>query len=248
MKNNLGPISGPMDPNMVTSHQKGRIEQDQAEGVWEGRLERGIEPSYHSFAYDPNSPESVTYKRRMELLNSNEPAQEKGYVHIYAGDGKGKTTAATGLTLRAASRGWRILFIQFLKSGESAELDLLRALPNVNVVSGQTIQKFTFAMNDEEKKACNEEMQSRLDNAIAHANDYDLIVLDEALGALSTCMIDEDSLVNFLQNRPPTLEVVLTGRDPSERLIKHADYYSEVCMRKHPYETEGLQSRPGIEY
>lgn len=199
-------------------------------------------------AQEVEKAQALLVDRREARAKHTGLVQEKGYVHIYAGDGKGKTTAATGLSVRAASRGWRVLFVQFLKSGTSAELDVLRSLPNVQVVSGQKVPKFTFAMTDEEKILAHTEMQGRLERAIAEAKNYDLVVLDETLGAISAGMIEEDTVVEFLEHKPQATEVVLTGRNPSDRLVDLADYYSEVCMRKHPYETEGLTSREGIEY
>ncbi|MDO5016189.1 MAG: cob(I)yrinic acid a,c-diamide adenosyltransferase [Eubacteriales bacterium] len=187
-------------------------------------------------------------ERREKRQDQAGPVQERGRNHIYAGDGKGKTTAATGLAVRAASRGWRVLFIQFLKSGTSAELDVLRSLPNVDVISGQKINKFTFAMTPEELAETRQVMGDRLQLAIDEAKDYDLIVLDEALGAISAQVISEDLVADFMANKPQNLELVVTGRNPSERLVDLADYYSEVCMRKHPYETEGLNARAGVEF
>lgn len=176
------------------------------------------------------------------------PAQEKGYVQLYAGDGKGKTTASVGLAIRAAARGWRVLFTQFLKDGNSAELKILEAQPTVDVISGQAINKFSFAMTDQEKAKTKEEMEKRLADLMNKVEHYDLLVLDEAVNAVNCYLLDEDLLLQFLDQRPAHLEVVLTGRNPSDRLIDQADYYTEMCMRKHPYESEGLIARPGIEY
>lgn len=175
---------------------------------------------------------------------------EKGRIHIYAGDGKGKTTASVGLAVRASARGWKVLFVQFLKDGKSAELKVLRSLPTVTVLSGQKINKFTFAMTPEEKATAKAEMSERLKEAREKAEngEVDLLVLDEALGAIHAGVLSEESVLDFLDHKPYSLELVLTGRDPSQALIDRADYYSEVCMRKHPYETEGLNARPGVEF
>lgn len=175
-------------------------------------------------------------------------AQEKGYIHVYTGDGKGKTTASVGLTIRAAAREWRILFVQFLKSGKSAELKILRSLPNVEVISGQTVSKFTFMMTPEELATAKKEMEGRLDEAISRVGELDLLVLDEALGAVSAGVIPEEKLLAFMRAKPEHLELVLTGRNPSPEVVAASDYCSEVCMRKHPYETEQLKARPGVEF
>lgn len=175
-------------------------------------------------------------------------AQAKGYIHIYAGDGKGKTTASVGLAIRASARGWKVLFAQFLKSGNSAELKILGQQPGVEIITGQTIKKFTFAMTPEEFAQAKAETTGRLEDIVSRAEDFDLLVLDEALGAVATGLLPEDLVVDFMAHKPTHLELVITGRGPSPRMIELTDYYSEVCMRKHPYETEGLNARPGVEY
>ncbi|MDO5033750.1 MAG: cob(I)yrinic acid a,c-diamide adenosyltransferase [Eubacteriales bacterium] len=175
-------------------------------------------------------------------------AQDKGYIHLYAGDGKGKTTAAVGLAIRAAARGWKVLFAQFLKSGNSAELKILDQQAEVKILSGQQIKKFTFAMTPEELAIATAETTGRLEDIVSRADAFDLVVLDEALGAVGAGLLPADLLTDFMSQKPAHLELVVTGRDPSPRMIELSDYYSEVCMRKHPYETEGLNARPGVEY
>lgn len=171
-----------------------------------------------------------------------------GKVQMYAGDGKGKSTAACGQAVRAVGRGYKVRYCQFLKSGKSGELNILRELPGVEVRSGQSIVKFSFQMDDEEKAQTAKEMAQRLEDAFQNLEDVDLLVFDEALGAITVGFINEDRLIELIKNRPPYVEVVLTGRGPSQKLIDVADYYSEVVMRKHPYETEQLEARHGIEF
>ena len=105
-------------------------------------------------------------------------------------------------------------------------------------------------MTPEEKATAKAEMSERLKEAREKAEngEVDLLVLDEALGAIHAGVLSEESVLDFLDHKPYSLELVLTGRDPSQALIDRADYYSEVCMRKHPYETEGLNARPGVEF
>lgn len=181
---------------------------------------------------------------------------KEGRFHIYAGDGKGKTTASVGLSIRAAGRGWRVLFVQFLKSGNSGELTMMekiqdQGLGQIKLVTGQKINKFTFRQTPEELAITKEACQERLEEALraAKAGECDLLVLDEALGAIHAGVLDEKILTDFIAaNRPLTFELVVTGRDPSPALIELADYYSEVCARKHPYETIQLNARPGVEF
>ncbi len=174
--------------------------------------------------------------------------EKLGKLHLYAGDGKGKTTAAAGLAVRASGNGLKVLFVQFLKSGKSAELQQMEKL-GISVVSGQPFTKFVFQMNAEEKQESREFFEHRLEEVFNKAAaDYDLLVLDEVLGAISTEMVAEERLLELLQSKPGQLEVVVTGRDPSARLIAQSDYYTEMKMHKHPYESEGLGARAGIEY
>ena len=174
--------------------------------------------------------------------------EQLGLVHLYCGDGKGKTSAAVGLAVRARGSGLSVLFVQFLKSGHSAELEPLRRL-GVEVISGQPFQKFVFQMDEEEKSETRAFHGQRLADLIERSGKgLDLLILDEITGAIATGMIDEGQVVGFLRSKPDHLEVALTGRDPSAALLEAADYVSEVRMVKHPYETRGIQARPGIEY
>ncbi|MFA5586076.1 MAG: cob(I)yrinic acid a,c-diamide adenosyltransferase [Saccharofermentanales bacterium] len=171
-----------------------------------------------------------------------------GLIHLICGDGKGKTTAAAGLAVRARGSGLSVRFVQFLKGGTSAELGPLKDL-GIDVRSGQPSGKFVFQMDEQEKAMTRDFHQKRLADAFEDSKEgTDLLVLDEILGALATGMVDESDLLALLESKPANLEVVLTGRDPSGALLAKADYVSEVVMRKHPYETSRTPARPGIEY
>ena len=174
---------------------------------------------------------------------------ENGLTHIYCGDGKGKTTAAMGLIARACGCGRRVLLAQFLKDGSSGELHSLRSLPGFAEIPPQKIEKFTFQMNDAEKKETAEKCAQMLRAAreAAAAGSCDLLVLDECFGALSTGMLDEAELLDFVAHKPPELELVLTGRNPPVAFIQLADYVSEIQKIKHPYDA-GTPARRGIEY
>jgi cob(I)alamin adenosyltransferase len=180
--------------------------------------------------------------------NSNLIRKNLGLIHLYTGDGKGKTTAAVGLSVRAKAAGLRVLFVQFLKSGNSAELKALET-QGVEVISGQPSSKFVFQMDPDEKEITRVFHEKRLIDAFkATEAGVDLLVLDEILGAIATGMVTEVMLLDFLNNKPKHLEVVLTGRDPSENILEVSDYVSEVVMRKHPFESSGLSARKGIEF
>lgn len=171
-----------------------------------------------------------------------------GLVHIYCGDGKGKTTCSVGLTVRASGYGLNVLFMQFLKSGDSSELNVLRTLPNVEVVSTKPIKKFSFQMTPEEKETVRRENAEQLKAVIdvLEEKKINMLVIDECLGSIDAGLLDEDLVIEFLENKPELLEVVLTGRGPSDRMMDHANYVSKIDKVKHPYD-EGIPARKGIE-
>lgn len=173
----------------------------------------------------------------------------RGCVHIYCGDGKGKTSSAVGLAVRASGRGKKVLIVRFLKTEDSGEVEVLRKIPGITVTPCDRTFGFVFRMNEEQKREAGAYFQSRFETAVKTAveDGVDLLVLDEILASCNYGMVREDDVAEFLRNRPAEMEVVLTGRDPSDRLIALADYVSEIKMVKHPY-TQGLGAREGIEY
>ena len=170
----------------------------------------------------------------------------KGLNHIYCGDGKGKTTAAMGLAVRAAGNGLRVLILQFLKNGKTGELASLEQLENITVLRGKGGMKFTFKMNEEDKAETLRVHTENLQTVIEQAEGYDLVVLDEAIGACGCGLLDIQQLLRFLDSKPEKLEVVLTGRNPAQALLDRADYISEIKKIRHPYD-KGIPARKGIE-
>ncbi len=168
----------------------------------------------------------------------------RGLIHIYCGDGKGKSTAAMGLCVRAAGAGKRVVLAQFLKDGSSAERKPLQEL-GVCVIPCPAVKKFVFQMTPPEK--CSLQEQTLAMWADATSRNCDLLVLDELCGALSTGIMSEDTVLDFLKHKPEALEVAITGRDPSPALLAVADYISEIKKIKHPYD-QGIQARRGIEF
>ena len=171
-----------------------------------------------------------------------------GLVHIYCGDGKGKTTASVGLAVRCAGRGNKVLLVQFLKSRDSGELYSLARLPEIEVMRGKESKKFTFQMNAEEKHVLLLEHNKMFEQVLAKVSsgNYALLILDEVIGAINSGVFDEGKLLAFLKSKPADLEVVLTGRNPSAALVELADYVSEVRKVKHPMD-RGIMAREGIE-
>jgi len=170
-----------------------------------------------------------------------------GLVHLYIGDGKGKTTASVGLSVRAAGRDKKVVFAQFLKSDRTGELRSLETL-GVPVIRSCVHLGFTHQMDDAAKAACKAEQQKiwrRVQEAVQSGAVY-LLVLDEVLDAINVKMLDEQELRSFIENKPEGLEVVITGRNPSEWLKERADYFTEMKKIKHPY-NQGIKARIGIE-
>lgn len=173
----------------------------------------------------------------------------RGCIHIYCGDGKGKTSAAIGLAVRAAGRGKTVLVVRFLKTEDSGEVPVLRHIPGIVVTPCDKSFGFVFRMTDGQKAEAAKYFKDRFESACREAVEggYDVLVLDEIMAACNYGMVPEEAVIDFLKNKPENLEVVMTGRDPSEEFFKLADYVSDIRMKKHPF-TEGVEAREGIEY
>lgn len=169
-------------------------------------------------------------------------------IHIYCGDGKGKTTAALGLAVRCAGYGNKVLFVQFLKAWRTGELKSLELLPNIEVLRAKETPKFTFQMNAEEKAQVMQDHMVLFETVKNKcvSEKIDLLVLDEVVGACDRGVFNKEALVEFLKNKPQELEVVMTGRNPFAELVELADYVSEICKRKHPKD-KGIMARTGVE-
>ena len=167
-------------------------------------------------------------------------------IHLYCGDGKGKTTAAVGLAVRAAGSGMRVLFVQFFKSGKSSEVTALEKLGIVTAHPGVHYGRYK-SLDEERKAEVRDNYGELLNDVIAHAAEYDLIVLDEAVSTYGYAMIDREQLMEFLRQEGSRREIVLTGRDPLPELTDAADYVTEMKKVKHPFDG-GIAARQGIEY
>lgn len=170
-----------------------------------------------------------------------------GLVHIYCGDGKGKTTAAMGLALRMAGCGRRVLISQFFKNGSSSELKPLRGLENVSVMNCVTVPGRFVNLSDRQKQQARQDYSRFLASVLETAKDFDLLVLDEVISAYHHEAVDRDMLLSFLRRKPERLEVVITGRNPPPELLEPADYVTEMKKIKHPFD-KGIKARKGIEF
>ena len=146
-----------------------------------------------------------------------------GLLHLYYGDGKGKTTAAMGLALRALGSGKRVVIVQFLKGGQSGEIPLLEQLGAV-IYRGKAGQKFVFQMNEVEKAATRALQNKNL--AAALAQPCDMLVLDEAGSAWELDMVDKALLQQAVLHRPAGQECILTAHAAPAWMLDAADYFA----------------------
>ncbi|UKL13519.1 cob(I)yrinic acid a,c-diamide adenosyltransferase [Dissulfurimicrobium hydrothermale] len=175
----------------------------------------------------------------------NERSRERGYVHIYTGDGKGKTTAALGLTLRAVGAGWRVFWGQFLKEGEFSEIKAMRSFGGQVVVQQYGAGRFIRG------RPCEEDIKLARKGfdeikGIVRGGLYDMVVMDEINVAMHYGLIGFDEMKELLESRPSGVEIILTGRWADETLFKDADVVTEMRCIKHYYE-RGITARVGVE-
>jgi len=175
-------------------------------------------------------------------------SDEKGLILVYTGDGKGKTTAALGLALRGWGHGRRTLVLQFMKGPGNVygELHAAEKLPGFDIVQGG---RDSFVDAEDPAQEDRELARRTLDKARQALQDgeHDLVILDEVNVAVDFGLVDEDELLRVITARHPATDVVLTGRNASDRVQEVADLVSEVREIKHHYR-QGVQSRAGIEY
>lgn len=176
-------------------------------------------------------------------------SSEKGLIHIYCGDGKGKTTAALGLAIRAAGAGKRVHLVQLLKGNPTLELNSLALLPNITIDRPEKEFGFTFNMTDEQKAELTCIHNRLLTFAFDKMNcgDIDMLIIDEFFAAYNKNLLDRRFAEKILFEKSFACELVLTGREPDVKFIAAADYVSEIKCVKHPYE-KGVSARKGIEY
>lgn len=171
-----------------------------------------------------------------------------GLIHVYTGEGKGKTTAALGLALRAKSRGFKVLFAQFMKSSvRSSELQMLKKL-SICIKNFDSVSSPLFSPGTDRIKI-RENVMTALNHLkkIMASDDFDLIILDEFNCILSESLITDEEAMDFIARRPERLELVLTGRGATDRLVDLADYVTYMKSVKHPF-GKGLKARKGIEF
>jgi len=178
-------------------------------------------------------------------LNMDTENHQNGYIHIYTGNGKGKTTAAIGLAIRAAGAGKSIFIGQFVKGMHYSEHDALKRFPEITVkqygrdcfiVNQPTQDDITLAQRGFEEMS-----------EFVLKNMYDMVIFDEICIALYYNLIEITSLIELLKNKPSEMEIILTGRYAPNELLEIADLVTEMKEIKH-YFNNGIEARKGIEY
>ena len=169
----------------------------------------------------------------------------KSFIHVYTGEGKGKTTAALGLALRAVGAGLRVYIGQFIKEGKFSELKALEKLSRDITVEQFGKKRFVGKKIGEEDRQAAQDGLKRV-REIMHGSAYDLVVLDEINIVLHYGLIGESDVIDMLKNRNKKIEVVLTGRYAGKNIIDYADLVTEMRKIKHYYD-QGITARVGIE-
>jgi len=173
-------------------------------------------------------------------------AAYKGLIHVYTGDGKGKTTAAIGLGVRAVGAGLRVHMIQFMKGRRYSELDALERLPGFTVVQ---FGRDEFVSKKKPEQIDIDLAQKGLAHAqeVLHKNEYDVVILDEINVAVDYHLISLADVLELMKMKPDSMELILTGRYANPELVRQADLVSEMLEIKHPYQ-KGVPCRKGIDW
>lgn len=184
------------------------------------------------------------------LINPN--WEQHGYIQVYTGNGKGKTTASLGLAMRALGRCWKVLIIMFTKGGNDyGELNSFRELSpeisnNLKIVQAG-LDRIVYRENQNKEDAKEIKKGWELAKKVIQNHEYQLLILDEINIAIDLGILDENEVIEVLKNKPDEMEIVLTGRNAHPKIIEIAHLVSEIEPIKH-YWDKGIAARKGIEY
>lgn len=168
-------------------------------------------------------------------------------LHLYCGDGKGKTTAAFGLALRMAGAGKKILIAQFFKNGSSSEVTAICEIPGVTVYTEEKHFGRVANMSQSRREEAEIYYPQYFESVLERAAECDGVVLDEAVSALRHGFLIRERLFGWLEENKEEQEIVLTGRNPDEELLELADYVTEMKKIRHPHD-KGIMARKGVEF
>lgn len=170
-------------------------------------------------------------------------------IHVYCGDGKGKTTASVGLAIRMAGTGGKVVYSQFMKGNDSGEHNILGAISNITLLKNERNLGFTFQMNEEQKRELTKMHNEKLQRILKTLEEgcCDLLVMDELTYPYRDQHVDRNLVQTILKEYGQKIEICITGRNPHENLLDLADYVTEMKMIDHPYR-KGVPARKGIEF
>ena len=188
--------------------------------------------------------------KNADLINPS--WEQRGYIQIYTGNGKGKTTASLGLAMRALGRNWKVLLIMFTKGGDDyGELTSFRNLsPEIQnnlTIEQAGLSRIVYAHNRNEDDENEIKRGWEVAKKAILDNEYQLIILDEINIAIDLKILDIDEVVAVLKNKPKPMEIVLTGRNAHKKVIEIAHLVSKIEPVKHYWDT-GIEARKGIEF
>lgn len=190
-------------------------------------------------------------KHRSSLQKTEEKHMKKGLVEMYYGNGKGKSTAAFGLALRALGHGMKVFIYQFLKDGTSGEIEMLRKMDGVTYMENSVHSPFLFNLTPEQQEYYAELYRDEFEKVVSEIKSgrYDLCIIDEVIDAANLELIDKEALISLMDTKPYGTELVITGHPydkPMDCYREHADYVTFFNKEKHPFDN-GEGCREGIE-
>jgi cob(I)alamin adenosyltransferase len=174
----------------------------------------------------------------------------KGYVQIYTGNGKGKTTAAKGQGVRSAGSGLKVIMVQFLKGSDTGELHSLKKLePDFKIYRFERPRGFFWTLSDAEKLELKKDIDAGFEfcKNVMKNNECDLLIIDEIMGVLSNKLLTVEEVYEFIKSKPIEMELIMTGRNVPEEIANCANLITEMKDIKH-YFNEGVPARKGIEF
>lgn len=174
----------------------------------------------------------------------------QGLIQVYCGEGKGKTTAAIGQGIRAVGQNLKVIMVQFLKSSFSGEMEALKQLePEFKLFRFEKERDFFWNLTDTEKEDIKIEIENGINfvKKVLDTEECDVIILDEILGVLKNHLYPTEEFCKIIDDKPESIEMILTGRELPDIIAQRADYISTIQVIKHPIE-KGIQARQGIEY
>ena len=171
---------------------------------------------------------------------------KKGYIHVYTGPGKGKTTAAIGLGIRAAGAGMKVHMVQFMKGRRYSEIDTIEKIPNFSITQHGR-DEFVSKEKTEQVDIDLAQKGFKYSKEIISSGKYDMIILDEINVAIDYNLIAIEELTKVIEEKPENLELVLTGRYAHPEIVRYADLVTEMLEIKHPYQ-QGIEARKGIDF